>query len=128
MSSPAIENIHIGNNIRRIRELKNIKQHVLASLIGESQQTISKIERTPQVAEATLDRISKALGVSSHAIRVFSENIAFRSILESNQYESQSELAQINSIDKIFELYERLLNSEKEKQKIYEEYIKNKIA
>ena len=37
---------HIGRNISRIRELREMKQEALANAIGVSQQTISNIENS----------------------------------------------------------------------------------
>jgi transcriptional regulator with XRE-family HTH domain len=68
------ESIHIGRKIGRIRELRGIKQEFLASELGISQQSISKIEQSETVEEETLDKVAKALGVTSQAIRNFSED------------------------------------------------------
>ncbi|MGY0039304.1 helix-turn-helix domain-containing protein [Pedobacter sp. NJ-S-72] len=41
----ALKNKYIGNNIRSIRQLKGIKQGVLAEMLGVKQQSVSKMER-----------------------------------------------------------------------------------
>lgn len=40
---------HIGRNISRIRELRGIKQEILAEAMGVSQQTVSSIEGSEEV-------------------------------------------------------------------------------
>eukprot|EP01036_Dinobryon_divergens_P004019 gene4019-5307_t len=64
---------HIGRKVSRIRELRGIKQETLAYELGISQQSISKIEQSEVVEDATLERIAKVLGVQPEAIKNFSE-------------------------------------------------------
>jgi DNA-binding XRE family transcriptional regulator len=49
--STATKPKHIGRNISRIRELREMKQEALAIAIGVSQQTISNIENSETVEE-----------------------------------------------------------------------------
>ena len=65
---------HIGRNISRIRELREMKQEALAMAIGVSQQTISTIENSETVEEEKLAQIATALGVSAEAIKNFNED------------------------------------------------------
>lgn len=71
--STAIKPKHIGRNISRIRELKDMKQEALAQAIGTNQQTISAIENSETVDEQKLIEIAKALDVSVEAIKNFSD-------------------------------------------------------
>ncbi|MVN90503.1 helix-turn-helix domain-containing protein [Mucilaginibacter aquatilis] len=109
------ETIHIGRKISRIRELRGMKQDALAAQLGISQQAISKIEQSENVEDESLIKIATALGLSPEAIRNFSEEAVFTNI--SNTFNDTSYLInyQFNPIDKIVELYERLLKSEQEK-------------
>lgn len=109
---------HIGRNISRIRELRQMKQEALAQAIGVSQQTISAIENSESVEEDKLKQIAEALGVSSEAIKNFTEEAVFNYF--TNFYDSST--AQVNNngctfnpLDKVIELYERLLEAEKDK-------------
>ena len=116
---------HIGRKISRIRELRGMKQEALAYELGITQQAVSKIEQSETVEEETLDRVAKGLGVTKEGIDAFSEEAIFNII--SNTYnntsnDSSSLIASsvnyqptFNTIEKIVELYERLLASEKEK-------------
>lgn len=113
---------HLGRKISRIREIRGIKQDALAMELGLSQQTISKIEQSEDVDDETLDKISKALGVSSDAIKNFNEeavvNIIANTVNNHDQSASVFISPNFNPIDKIVELYERLLKSEQEKNEI----------
>ncbi|MFZ0598889.1 MAG: helix-turn-helix transcriptional regulator, partial [Flavobacterium sp.] len=75
--STATKPKHIGRNIGRLRELRNMKQETLAEAIGVSQQTISSIETSEEVDSKKLVEIAKVLGVSVEAIENFSEESIF---------------------------------------------------
>lgn len=122
---------HIGRNIGRLRELRGIKQDVLAFAIGVSQQTISYIENSEKVDDDKLELIAKELGMSVEAIKNFSEeNVVnfFNNFYDSSGTNSafgnnnQNHFT-FNPIDKLIEtfeenkkLYERLLEAEKNKK------------
>jgi transcriptional regulator with XRE-family HTH domain len=114
---------HIGRNISRIRELRGMKQEALAMAIGVSQQTISNIESSEIVEDEKLDLIAKELGVTKEAIKNFSEeNVInyFNTFNEPDFSNSHGAFAQIqqstfNPLDKVVELYERLVQAEKDK-------------
>jgi transcriptional regulator with XRE-family HTH domain len=116
---------HIGRNISRIRELRQMKQEALAQAIGVSQQTISAIENSESVDEEKLGLIAEALGVTAEAIKNFSED-AVINYFNNNFYDnSQStvgnNLCTFNPLDKVVELYERLLQAEREKVALLEQ-------
>lgn len=115
--------LHIGRKISKIRELRGMKQEALALELGISQQAVSKIEQSEIIEEEVLGKIATALGVSSEGIKKFSEEAVFTNI--SNTFNDTSYLInyQFNPVDKIVELYERLLQSEREKV----ELLKGKI-
>lgn len=114
---------HIGRNISRIRELRGIKQEALAMAIGVSQQTISKIEQSEVVEEETLLKIAQELGVNMEAIKNFSEDAVFNyfntfndsDFSNSNGAFGQNNNCSFNPLDKVVELYERLVQTEKDK-------------
>ncbi|MDN3671780.1 helix-turn-helix transcriptional regulator [Flavobacterium branchiarum] len=127
---------HIGRNISRIRELRGMKQEALATAIGVSQQSISNIEASETVDEEKLQAIASSLGVSVEAIRDYSDEAVFNII--SNTYHNTSSdnstliassvnyQPTFNTVDKIVELYERLVQAEKEKVEYLEKVIKEK--
>jgi len=105
--------MHIGRKIGRIRELRNMEQETLAVELGVSQQAISKIEQSEYVEDSTLEKIAKVLGVTAEGIKHFTEESVFNNI---NNFHDNSIQNNFNPIEKIVELYERLLLSEREKK------------
>lgn len=65
---------HIGRNISRIRELRQMKQEVLAMAIGVSQQTISTIENSETVDEEKLKQIAEALELVQKPLKILQKN------------------------------------------------------
>jgi len=111
-------NMHIGRKIGRIRELRGMKQDTLAIELGVSQQMVSKIEQSEKIEEALLEQIAKVLGLPSEGIKNFSEEAVFNIIgntFTENSSNNNNYLCSINPLDKVIELYERLLQSEREK-------------
>lgn len=125
----ATKSKHIGRNISRIRELRGMKQEVLAIAIGVSQQTVSNIEGSETIDETVLEKISAVLNVSAEGIKQFSEEAVFN-IINNTFTDSSSNnnnyLCSINPLDKILELYERLLQAEKDKVEFLEKLLKGK--
>ncbi len=120
-----------GRNVQRIRMFLGIKQETLAAGLGISGSEVSKIEKQDEIEEELLSRIAGVLGVSSEMIRDFDVGKAIYNINHNYQYATISDGAttyggsgpqQINPIEKIVELYECLLQSEREKI----ELLKNK--
>ncbi len=110
--------MNIGRKISRIRELRGIKQEVLADKLGMNQATISRIESSETVAEDTLLKISQVLGVSPEAIKNFSDEALIFHIQHMQDHASAYSYnfqCSYNPLDKVIELYERLLESEREK-------------
>jgi transcriptional regulator with XRE-family HTH domain len=120
---------HLGRKISRLRELRGMKQETLAEQLGISQQAVSKMEQSEQVEDLTLERIAKALGLSSDAIKNFNEDSIFNVISNTFTSHDNSTLNAVNyfptfnPIDKIVELYDALLKSEKEKVVLLEKVI-----
>lgn len=114
---------HIGRKICQIRELRGMKQDALAFEVGVSQQLISKIEQSDKVDEDLLMKIAEVLGVTKEGIEAFNDESIFNNI---NNFHDNSIQNNINPIDKIVEVYERLLASEREKVEILEKLLKEK--
>lgn len=126
---------HVGRNISRIRELRDMKQEALAIAIGTTQQSISVIEGSESIDDEKLDRIAEALGVPAEVIRNFSEDAVFNII--GNTADNASSVVSFgctfNPLDKLIEvveknekLYERLVESEKEKVALLEKLLDKK--
>jgi len=124
---------HIGRNIARIREMRGMKQESLAELLGVSQQKISLYENAEELEDVKLEPIAKALEVSVETLKNFSEDAVFNIIsntFNENSSNNNNYQCTINPIDKLIEvyeenkkLYERLLESEKEKSRLIEELV-----
>jgi transcriptional regulator with XRE-family HTH domain len=123
---------HIGRNISRIRELRGMKQEALAIAIGVSQQSVSNIEGSEVVDEEKLQAIAEVLGVSTEAIKNYSDETVLNNI--QNNYEGSvihggptiNHSCTFNPLDKVVELYERLVQAEKDKVDFLEKLLKDK--
>lgn len=115
-----------GRNVQKIRMFLGIKQETLAAGLGISGSEVSKIENQDEIEEELLSRIAGVLGVSSEMIRDFDVEKAIYNINTQHNYQDAtisdgattyggSGTQHINPLEKIVELYERLLQSEREK-------------
>lgn len=124
---------HIGRKISRIRELKDMKQEALAQALGMSQQSVSAMENSETVDEEKLKEVAKALGMTVEAIKNFSEEAVinyFNNIYDNDFSHSngaiQSNNCSFNPLDKVVELYERLVQAEKDKNEYLEKLMNKK--
>jgi transcriptional regulator with XRE-family HTH domain len=121
-----------------------VKQEVLADKLGMTQQAMSRIEQNENVDDSMLEKIAKALGMQSEAIKNFNEEAAINVV--QNNYEGsnkgvalvqagQNENANctFNPLDKYVEameenkkLYEALLKVEREKIALLERMLDTK--
>jgi transcriptional regulator with XRE-family HTH domain len=116
--------IHQGRNIKRFREMLQIKQEALAWELGEdwSQKRVSLLEQKEVIEQDILDQVAKILKVSPEAIKNFDEESVVNNI---NTFYDQSAFnfqctfnpveKWIEALDENKKLYERLLQSEREK-------------
>ena len=131
--STATKPNHIGRKISHIRELKDMKQEALAQALGTNQQAISAIENSETIEDGKLADIAKALGVSVEAIKNFSEEAVFNYFNTFNDTVSNSSFGQgtyhectFNPLDKVVELYERLVQAEKDQVEYLEKLLNGK--
>ena len=123
---------HIGRNISRIRELRGLKQEALAIAIGVSQQSVSNMEGSETIDDEKLIAIAEVLGVSAEAIKNYSDETVLNNI--QNNYEGSvinsgptvNHNCTFNPLDKVVELYERLVQAEKDKVEYLEKLLKAK--
>lgn len=123
---------HVRRNLQRIRVYLGMKQEALAADLGVNQQIISKIEKQEEIEEGFLKRIAEVLGISEEVIKDFDVektifNINHHNYKDANISEGATTYAivqQINPLEKIVELYERLLKSEQDKIEILKKYMK----
>jgi len=124
--------IHEGRNIKRFREMLGIKQEALASELGDdwNQRKISLLEQKEMVEPELLQQISSVLKIPVEAFQNFDEEQAINII--SNTFHDFKDNAiasamnyqcSFNPIDKIVEIYEKLVASEKEKVELLKKMI-----
>ena len=119
-----------GANLKRWREWRGIKQEVLADKIGVSQATLSGYEKKDELEPEVLEKITKALDIPIEAITELNEG-ALINIYSGTWQDNATAAGSIqnqtfNHIDKIVELYERLLKAEQEKVTMLHDIIKDK--
>ncbi|MGM5631089.1 helix-turn-helix transcriptional regulator [Apibacter raozihei] len=126
-ATTAKKNNH-GANVRRWREWRNINQDVLAEEIGVSQATLSTYEKKEKLEQDILEKIAKALDIPVEAITELEQGAAINIISSTLHDNSGSIFNQptFNTVDKIVELYEKLLETEKEKVRLLEEVLKGR--
>jgi len=116
--------LSLGQKVERIRTFRGFKQEYLASKLGVSQQAVSKIEQQDEIEEDLLRQIAEALGVTPEVIRNFDEDkITYIINHQYNIYNNEikdnaTNNFVFNPIEKIAELYERLLKTEREKNEL----------
>jgi len=120
--------IHEGRNVKRIREILGIKQDALAMELGLSQQAISSLEQKEALDKDMIEKVAKALKVPAEAIRNFSDETAINII--SNTFHdnavNMNYQCSFNPLEKMVELYEALLKSEREKIALLERMMEKK--
>lgn len=122
--------LSLGQKVERIRMFRGIKQEYLASKLGISQPQVSKIEQQEEIEGDLLKQIAEILGVTPEAIVNFDDdrityNINNMYHIHDNEFSIHDNemkdnasgsfnAQQFNENEKIIELYERLLKSERE--------------
>ncbi len=107
-------NQELGENIRKIRELKGFSQQNLADEIKVDQKTISRIEKgelSPKFE--TLVSVAKALSVSLSQLLSFNENMIFNNYIQ-EQHGGQFVAYNNTAVEKVEELYKQLLKEKDE--------------
>jgi len=129
--------IHQGRNIKRFRELFGIKQEALAWELGEdwSQKRVSLLEQKEVIEQDILDKVAEILKVPAEAIKNFDEDTAIAYFNTFNDHSVSHVIGNhgtynFNPIDKWVEaldenkkLYERLLQSEREKVELLQKVL-----
>jgi transcriptional regulator with XRE-family HTH domain len=121
--------IHQGRNVKRFREMLGIKQEGLALELGEdwNQRKISLLEQKEVIEPELLEQVAKVLKVPAEAIRNFDEesaiNIIGNTVTNHDNAAVFNYYPTFNPIEKIIELYEALVKSEKEKVEILQKFL-----
>ncbi|WP_439556686.1 helix-turn-helix domain-containing protein [Dyadobacter sp.] len=139
--------IHEGRNLKRFREMMNIKQDYLAFQLGEdwNQQKVSLLEQKEKIDADILEQVSAILKIPAEAIRNFDEeqaiNIITNTFHDSSFVNHDSSfvnlgnantfninpLAEVRKLhDEKMELYERMLKEKDEMMAKFERWIEEK--
>ena len=116
--------IHQGRNIKRFREMLGIKQEAQAFELGDdwNQKKISLLEQKETIEASILAQVAKILKVPVEAFENFDEEAAIAYINTFNDNSSNHGTIgnnyncqlTFNPLDKMVELYERMLQQQKE--------------
>ena len=130
--------VHNGHNIRRFRIENNMNQEVLSQLVHLSQSAVSKYEQMRVIDDEMLHRFSRALGVPFEYLKSLEEDaqtVVFENNTVNNNdqasaniggyVEENNRVNNYNPIEKITELYERLLKEKDEKYAALERRLQN---
>ncbi len=129
--------IHEGRNIKPFREMLGIKQDALAADLGDdwNQQKISLLEQKETIDAPLLQQISAALKIPVEAFQNFDEEQAINVIsntINNNDTATMNNPSvfnyqpSFNPIEKMVELYERMLQQQKEMIEKLERLIERK--
>lgn len=105
--------MHIGRNISKLRDLKGIKQEELAKLLGITQQAVSRLENKKEIDEDMLQQIADKLDLTIDGIKQFTPDATINSINQQGGNVFVDKLY-INPLEKIEELYQKMLNEKDE--------------
>ena len=80
------ETMHIGHNIKRIREIQGIKQEAFGQLCRNkySQQRISDFENMVALDQPLLEELATALGVTAEFVQSFKDENVIYNIQHNN--------------------------------------------
>ncbi|OXB20207.1 transcriptional regulator [Flavobacterium tructae] len=121
------QKIHQGRNVKRFREMLNIKQEALAYDLGEdwNQKKISMLEQKDVIEDNLLKQISAVLKIPVEAFQNFDEEQAINII--SNTFNIEKE-AYIGNAKPVFNInpIEELKKLHEEKIALYERMLKEK--
>ncbi|HBN04809.1 helix-turn-helix transcriptional regulator [uncultured Proteiniphilum sp.] len=129
-----LKNTHHGHAVKRFRHALGIKQEVLADMMGTTQARVSNCEQKKVLEDEVIDKFAKALNVAPELIKELEED-PVTVIIENNRLDNNSGSAYNyiagdniinNPIDKIAELFERLLEKEQEKIVLLEKLLGEK--
>jgi transcriptional regulator with XRE-family HTH domain len=103
--------MHTGNNLRKIRELLDFSQGFLAQKLKITQQAYSKIEQMEIIPDIKLEKIATILKIKKEKIMDFDSAQIVNTIYDNGNVINH----QYNPIEKIIELYEKII-AEKDKE------------
>ena len=109
---------HHGRNLHLFRERAGLSQTDLAKKIGKTQQYVSQLEQTDVIEPGVINVLAQALDIdpqyisdrtTDNSMNIFNIEKAEGSMVGVNNSEDKNEVHH-HPIDKVCELYERMLN------------------
>lgn len=129
---------HQGKNAKLFRETKGIKQEAIAIELDITQQAVSQLEKRQELDDEVIKVYARIVGIDEYFIR----NMVDDSLLEGSTYfydhsiqnkNVSTQTLTFNPLDKVVELcaekdqlYERIVQLEKEKSTLLENLLKEK--
>ena len=113
--------VHLGHNVQRVREIVGYKQQTLADIVKLSQQSISKWEQSTDIPEEILERLATGLGVTAEFIKSFKEEKAIYNIQNNNNFHDNSSTQHYrptitnDPADKLVQLLEKFIEEDRVK-------------
>jgi transcriptional regulator with XRE-family HTH domain len=99
--------MEIGQKIKKVRELRNLTQDYIASKIGVTQESYSKIESSRNnVSIQKLEKIAEILEVGLSDLLNFDET---RVLLKFENTHNNAQVGYFNEIESIKQVYEKML-------------------
>ncbi|PZF72058.1 helix-turn-helix domain-containing protein [Taibaiella soli] len=132
---------HHGKNLRKFREWKGLKQEALAFEMGDdwSQKKISLLEQKEQIDDKILEQLSTVLKIPVEAFDALNEDPSINIINSTFSDQAVGGIATsagdyiVNPVEKWMEamkkneeLYERLLQAEREKVEMLQQLLNKK--
>ncbi|SEL96223.1 hypothetical protein SAMN05216436_1018 [bacterium A37T11] len=118
------EKVHIGHNVKRIREIMGIKQSALGGLCRSkfTQQRVSEFENSIYIDEPILGELAEALGVTPEFVRNFKEEKAIYNIQHNSDFHDNASTQQnfqpaitYDAADKLATLLEKFIEEDRAK-------------
>lgn len=112
MEAAAVNRCHHGANVRRWREWRGIQQGEFAEKLGIAQPTLSIYEKKAKLDEELLAKIAKELNVPVEAITEMEEGATvniFSGTWSDHANAAVNYQPTFNSLEKIIELYDKML-------------------
>ena len=122
---------HHGQNVRHLRELLDIESEILADKLGLEIGVLEGYESKEILEDDVLQKIAEQLKVTVDTIKNFDNDAATNIISNTFTSNDNSTLNTINHyctfnpIDKIVELYERIIKEKDEKNVLLERILEN---
>jgi transcriptional regulator with XRE-family HTH domain len=126
METTKSQHTFLGRKVERVRKLRGMTQEEVAIGLGISKQAFSKLEQSESIEEERLTQIASFLGVTLEGLKRLNEETVLNNTVNfynavnnspvNNCYEATNNIN--NPVEKIIELYESLLKSEREKVEI----------